>query len=259
MRVALGIEYDGHDFYGWQSQDGLYTLQACLEKALSAVAIEPIRIFCAGRTDAGVHATGQVVHFDTNAQRPERAWTFGTREHMPASVTVRWAQTVDENFHARFSAVSRRYRYVIYNNVRPSAILVKQVTHYHRPLDAERMHSAAQCLLGQHDFSSFRSSQCQAKSAVRTLHFITITRQQDFVIIELQANAFLHHMVRNLSGVLLRIGSGQLPVSALQEILDVRDRKQAFETAPAAGLYLTEVTYPEPWIFPKTAVPLLFY
>ncbi len=259
MRIALGIEYDGHEFYGWQSQADLQTIQGCLEAAVADVADEKIALICAGRTDAGVHAIGQVVHFNTNASRSPHAWTLGTRTLLPPTISVRWSQTVDDEFHARFSATARSYRYIIYNSPIRTAILASRVTCYPHPLAVERMRAAVPCLLGLQDFSSFRSTQCQSKTPIRNLHSITITRQADFVIIDLKANAFLHHMVRNITGVLLRIGSGRLEPAAMREIMQAKNRKAAFETALPNGLYFVSVDYPEPYAFPKTPHSLLFF
>jgi len=259
MRIALGIEYDGSDFAGWQLQaSGVRTVQGAVEQALSTVADRPVRVACAGRTDAGVHATGQVVHFDTAALRSPRAWTYGTNANLPKSVSAQWARPVAEDFHARFSALRRRYRYVILNReVRPT-FLAWRVAWSHRPLDAALMGEAAQALVGEHDFSAYRALACQAKSPVRTLHELRVYRDRDLVIIELEANAFLHHMVRNIAGVLMTIGAGERPVSWAGEVLDARDRTLGGVTAPAHGLYLTAVTYPErfalPPLFPSRTV-----
>jgi tRNA pseudouridine38-40 synthase len=255
MRIALGIEYDGHEFYGWQAQAGLTTIQGCLEAALSKVADESIQLFCAGRTDAGVHAVGQVVHFDTQAKRDIRAWTLGVNSNLPRSIVVNFAKEVDAEFHARFSARSRCYNYIIYNQTVRSAIWASRVTHYQRPLDADRMHEAAQSLLGEQDFSSFRSSQCESKTPMRCVHAVSVIRRGGFVMVEIEANAFLHHMVRNIVGVLIRIGAGLLPVSAMREILAAKDRTKAFETALPTGLYLSRVTYPDPYQFPFPEKP----
>lgn len=250
MRIALGIEYNGHSFYGWQGQRTLPTIQGKLEEALSLVANEQVFLFCAGRTDANVHATGQVVHFDTRARRHIDAWIWGTNSHLPASIVVRWARQVDYHFHARFTATARRYRYVIYNNPIRPAMLNHRVTWYYYPLDASRMRDAGTHLFGEQDFSSFRSSQCGSKSPMRNVTDFTVMRQGDFVIIEIQANAFLHHMVRNIVGALVKIGSGLKEPDWMLSVLQSRDRRAAAETAPADGLYLTRVFYPEPYIFP---------
>ena len=251
-RMALGIEYNGHSFYGWQAQTDLITVQGQLEAALAKILDEPVNVICAGRTDAGVHATGQVVHFDTDAVRELRAWTFGTNTHLPPSIAVRWAQEMDPTFHARFSAISRRYRYVIYNHPIRSAIWDSRATWYQHKLDIEPMQQAALHFIGEHDFSSFRSSRCEAKTPMRNVHEIRITRDHHYVIIEIQANAFLHHMVRNIVGVLMRVGTGLENPRIAQKILEARDRRAAFVTAPAAGLYLINVEYPAPYLLPKS-------
>lgn len=257
MRIALGIEYNGHGFYGWQTQHGLVTVQSSLEKALSHIANEPIHLFCAGRTDANVHATGQVVHFDTHAKRHIDAWIWGTNAHLPASIVVKWAKHVDYSFHARFSALTRRYRYIIYNNPIRPAILSHRVTWHYYPLDVDRMREAGKYLLGEHDFSSLRSSQCNSKTPMRNIKEFTVTRQGDFVMIEIEANAFLHHMVRNIVGVMFKIGSQYRDPAWIKEVLQAKNRRAAAETAPADGLYLTKVTYPEPYIFPIPSDVLL--
>jgi tRNA pseudouridine38-40 synthase len=252
MRIALGIEYDGHLYYGWQAQEGLLTVQGQLQTALSIIANEPIQVFCAGRTDAGVHATGQVIHFETNAQRAVHAWTLGTNSHLPSSIAVRWVKAVDDNFHARFTATARCYRYVIYNHQLRPAILAGRTTWYQRPLDITVMQQASSALLGEQDFTSFRSSQCESRTPMRNVHKVEVTRHGNLVIIEIAANAFLHHMVRNIAGVLMHIGARLVPPSAMQEILAAKDRKQAFETAAPSGLYLTDVTYPDHYEIPQT-------
>jgi len=251
MRIALGIEYNGHDFFGWQAQENLLTVQGNIENALSIIADHPVKLFCAGRTDAGVHAVGQVAHFDTSAERVLRAWTFGTNTHLPPTIAIRWAEKVDENFHARFSAFARCYRYVIYNHPIRSAISALRATWYQHHLNVALMQQAANDLLGEQDFTSFRSAQCEAKSPMRNVHHVRVNRFGDFVIVEIQANAFLHHMVRNIVGVLLRIGAGFASPNWLLEVLHAKDRRQAAETAPPTGLYLYQVNYPEPYGFPK--------
>lgn len=256
--VALGIEYDGSRYYGWQRQSDVASVQGCLEKALSKVAAEPVSVFCAGRTDAGVHATGQVVHFHTAAVRKDAAWTMGVNTHLPPDIAVRWVKTVPENFHARFSATARRYRYVIFNHRFRPAILSKGVTHFHYPLDEKRMHEAAQSLLGENDFSSFRAAQCQSRSPWRNVMHVNVTRQGQYVIVDIKANAFVHHMVRNITGALLEVGCGNLPVSRMAELLVLKDRTQAPATAPAEGLYLVSVDYPEEFGLPSPAMGPLF-
>lgn len=250
MRIALGIEYNGTGLYGWQAQEGLLTVQGALEEALSRIADEPIKVFCAGRTDAGVHASGQVVHFDTEVIRPLRAWSIGVNTHLPPNIAVQWAHPTDDTFHARFKALARRYRYIIYNGACRPGILASQVTWIYRPLDILPMQLAAKCLIGELDFSSFRSSSCEAKSPMRTVEEIVITQTGDYITIEIQANAFLHHMVRNIVGSLLEIGSGNQPVEWLAEVLAAKDRRAASVTASPHGLYLSKVIYPESYGLP---------
>ncbi len=251
MRIALGIEYDGTAFYGWQRQQNVISVQESLEKALAVVANEAIEVFCAGRTDAGVHGTGQVVHFDTTSVRNERAWTMGVNSNLPDSVAVKWAKEVTDDFHARFSATARRYRYIIANTRLRPAIMGQGVSHYHSPLDAEAMHQAAQTLLGERDFSSFRAAMCQSKTPFRNIHHINIQRYGDFIIVDIKANAFLHHMVRNIVGSLLEIGTGKQDVAWLESVRDAKDRKVAAVTAKPYGLYLVEVDYPDQFNIPK--------
>ncbi|MEO8401336.1 MAG: tRNA pseudouridine(38-40) synthase TruA [Gammaproteobacteria bacterium] len=258
MRIALGLEYNGHHFFGWQSQINLPSVQVCLEDALSKITNEPIKVFCAGRTDAKVHAVGQVVHFDTQAVRGLRAWTLGTNTFLPHSVAVKWAQEVDSEFHARFSAVSRCYRYIILNRSIRSAISAGRVTWHHRALDVERMQRASQYLLGEHDFSSLRSSECQSKTTKRKVRSITVFRQGDYVMIEIEANAFLHHMVRNIAGVLMQIGEHQQPPEWMLDVLAAKDRRCAAATAAPDGLYLYQVRYPEVYQFPLHESDFLF-
>lgn len=245
MRIALGVEYDGSAFAGWQWQPAKRTLQSALEEALSFVAAEPVRVVCAGRTDAGVHALEQVVHFDTEAERKSYSWLMGTNTALPEDLRVLWAREVPENFHARTSAIARFYRYVILNRPMRSALQRHQVTWHYAPLDAGAMAAAAEHLLGEHDFSSFRAQDCQSRSPNRYLHFIHVRREDDRVVIDLCANAFLHHMVRNIAGVLMEVGAGKRPPAWAGEVLRARDRKAAAATAPAEGLYLAGICYPE--------------
>jgi len=250
-RIALGIEYNGQHFFGWQAQENLATIQGSLESALSRIADEPIKVFCAGRTDAGVHATGQVVHFDTSASRQMAAWTFGTNALLPPEIAVCWAIYVDADFHARYTAVSRRYRYFIYNYPARPAILSGRVAWHYGPLNINAMHQAGQYLLGEQDFSAFRSAQCEAKTPMRNIQSLTVTRSNDYVVIEVSANAFLHHMVRNIVGVLLEVGSDAKEPQWVRAVLESKDRRQAAVTADAAGLYLIKVAYPGKYIFPE--------
>jgi tRNA pseudouridine38-40 synthase len=258
MRIALGIEYNGHGFYGWQQQENLLTIQGSLETALTRIADEPIMLFCAGRTDAGVHATGQVAHFDTNAVRQMRAWVFGTNALLPAGIAVCWAQQVDEAFHARYTALSRSYRYLIYNYPARPALLAARVAWHYDVLNIAMMEQAGSYLIGEHDFSAFRSAQCESKTPMRNIKSLTVTRCHDYIMIEVVANAFLHHMVRNIVGTLLEVGAGFKEPEWVQAVLASRDRRQAAVTAAAEGLYLTHVAYPPQYLFPKRSNILLF-
>lgn len=254
MRIALGIEYDGSDFSGWQYQSHSPSVQDCLEQALSKVADQPVRVMCAGRTDTGVHALGQVVHFDTEVQRDLRAWTLGANANLPKQVVVLWAQHVDDDFHARFSAHRRRYRYVIFNRpIRPT-FLANRVAWEFRPLDVQRMQRASQHLLGEHDFSAYRAAGCQSKTPMREVTALQVQRKDDLVLIDIEANAFLHHMVRNIAGVLMTIGAGEQPVDWSHTVLISKDRCSAGTTAPAAGLYFVEVDYRPAYDLPRRGV-----
>lgn len=251
MRIALGIEYDGTAYNGWQRQRVGDGVQEQLENALTQVANEPIEVVCAGRTDAGVHATGQVVHFDANNQRSERGWLLGANTNMPDDIAVTWAQPVSNEFHARFSALSRSYRYIILNCLVRSALNRHRAWWVYQPLDAERMHAAAQAIAGKHDFSAFRAAGCQAATASREIFSIEVTRVGDKIYLDVTANAFLQHMVRNIAGTLVAIGAGELPVEAMRSILDSRDRKQGGVAAPPHGLTLVSVAYPDEFQLPK--------
>ena len=244
MRIALRIEYDGSGFAGWQRQPRQRTVQQAVEQALSKVADHPIEVTCAGRTDAGVHATGQVVHFDTPVERAERAWLLGGNSHLPEDVALRAACPVAEDFHARFSAIRRSYLYRIVNRRTRPAVQRGVAWWVHKPLDDACMAEAAAALLGEHDFSSFRAAECQAKHAVRTLYRFDVTRCGNEVRLLVEANAFLHHMVRNLAGVLVAIGSGARAPEWASEVLAARDRRVAAVTAPPQGLCFRAVTYP---------------
>jgi len=259
QRVALAVEYNGSCFHGFQSQPGgVTTVQQALEHALSKVAAEPVTLVCAGRTDAGVHATTQIIHFDTLAKRPAKAWVMGTRAHLPPSVAVRWASDVTPQFHARFSALSRTYRYLLSDSATFSSLTHDRVTWCNRPLDVARMREGGRCLVGEHDFTSFRASQCQARSPVRSIHHLHIVRRGELVIVEVQANAFLHHMVRNIVGMLIAVGSGDLEPSSVAEVLAAKDRRRAGVTARPNGLYLVSVDYPDQFVFPKVLPGPLF-
>jgi tRNA pseudouridine38-40 synthase len=251
MRIAAIVEYDGAGFCGWQVQDGKRTVQACVEQAISRVADEPVRIYVAGRTDTGVHACAQVIHFDTSAERGDHEWLRGANTHLPNDVALLWVGRVEPGFHARFSASGRCYRYIILNRpVRPT-FLARRVAWDYRPLDVVLMREAAGSLVGTHDFSSFRAAQCQAKDPVRELQRLQVSRSADLVHIEAEANAFLHHMVRNIAGVLIGIGAGEQPVEWAGQVLAARDRTAGGVTAPAEGLYLLAVEYPAHYGIPR--------
>lgn len=244
MRIALGIEYDGTGFYGWQRLSHGPSVQAAVEQALSFVAAHPVDVTCAGRTDAGVHARCQVIHFDTSVERDPRGWTLGACSRLPVQVAVLWSRVVDDAFHARYAARSRRYRYTILNRPIRAALDARYVTWERQPLDAEAMHAAGQHLLGEHDFSAFRAISCQARHARRELRALRVQRDGDVVTVEVEANAFLHHMVRNIVGSLLPVGRGEMPPEWLAELLAGRQRDRAGPTAPASGLSFLGPRYP---------------
>ncbi len=249
-RIALGIEYAGDAFCGWQSQAHGRTVQDVLEAALAAVASEPVRLHCAGRTDTGVHASAQVVHFDTAARRPQSAWVRGVNTALPAAVVVRWAAEVDDSFHARYLATERQYRYILHNAPTRPAMLAGRVGWFHAPLDEARMAEAVTCLVGMHDFSSFRAAGCQSKTPVRLMHEARVTRAGEYLLFDFRANGFLHHMIRNLVGALVCVGKGRYPVEWMAELLAARDRSRGAPTFPPDGLYLCGVTYPPRWSLP---------
>jgi tRNA pseudouridine38-40 synthase len=259
MRIALGISYQGTNYHGWQTQAGLQTIQSVLEAAIAKVADQPIALVCAGRTDKGVHALGQVAHFDTTALRRDRAWVLGINSHLPADIRIDWAcEVVPNEFHARFSAIARRYRYLIYNKPLASALWKQHTTYCYYPLNEMLMQTAANYLIGEHDFSSFRAVSCQSKSSHRHVQHLKISReQQDLILIDIRANAFLHHMVRNIVGVLMLIGSGQHEPVWAQTVLLAKDRRKAASTAPASGLYLANVFYPEQFLIPSPTIHLI--
>lgn len=245
-RIALGIEYDGHDFAGWQAQPSVRTVQQVLETALANFLNSTVRVpvTAAGRTDAGVHANGQVVHLDTDVVRTDHAWVRGLNAYLPHDVAVRWAQPVSDDFHARFSALRRCYRYTLYNHPVRSPLHARYAAWCFRALDEHAMRRAAQYLIGQHDFSSFRSSECQAKTPVRTVYRIDLHRDSDFLVLEIEADAFLHHMVRNIVGALVYVGSARTSETWLHHVLTARDRTVAAPTYAPCGLSLLRVTYP---------------
>ena len=256
MRVAAGLEYDGSGYQGWQVQKNGPSVQAAVEEALSAVAAAPVAVTCAGRTDTGVHAMGQVIHFDTGAVRSEREWTLGANSRLPPDIALNWVRTDVGDLHARFDAVARTYVYVILNRpVRP-ALLRDRVFWVHRPLDEHAMAAGAEFLAGRHDFSSFRASGCQAHTPVRDIAALSVSRDGDFVRLRVTANAFLHHMVRNIAGSLVAVGKGRFPPDWIGEVLHARDRRLAGMTAPACGLYLVRVDYGRKLRTPDAGDPL---
>jgi len=251
LRIALGIEYDGTAYNGWQRQLTGDGVQARVEAALTVVANEAIDVCCAGRTDTGVHATAQVAHFDTSSERTERGWLLGANTNLPDDIAVTWAQPVSDEFHARFSATARSYRYVILNCLVRSALNRHRAWWVYSPLDAARMHEAAQSLLGKHDFSAFRAAGCQASTPVREITAMSVVRDGDKIILAVTANAFLQHMVRNITGTLVAIGAGDVAVDSLPGVLATRDRKQGGVAAPPHGLTLVDVQYPDDFRIPK--------
>lgn len=254
MRIALGLEYDGGAFYGWQSQTGGRTVQDALQGALSQIAGAAIAVTAAGRTDTGVHALEQVVHFDTEVERPLSAWVRGANALLQDSIAVRWAHPVPEEFHARFSAHGRSYRYLLLNRAVRPAINTGKVGWFHAPLDMVSMQVAASYLLGEHDFSAFRASECQAKSPVKNLQQLDIRQQGDMIVFDLSAGAFLHHMVRNIVGCLVYVGKGKYPPEWIAEVLESGDRSRAAPTFSPDGLYLRRIKYEAKWGLPLMEV-----
>lgn len=255
-RIACGIEYDGQRYSGWQAQShpGVITIQEKLEEALAIVAAQMLRVQCAGRTDTGVHGHEQIIHFDAPVTRSSKSWVLGTNANLPPDIRVHWASPVSPLFHARFSALSRRYRYIIANTAVRPAVMAGKLSWQRRALNADLMHSEAQCLLGERDFSAFRAASCQSTSPMRNVHFIEVTRRGPLVVIDIQANAFLHHMVRNIAGSLMAVGTGRCPAGWLEQVMEGRDRKRAADTAPADGLYLVRVEYPPEYALPVSAL-----
>jgi tRNA pseudouridine38-40 synthase len=243
-RIAALVEYDGTEYAGWQSQDHSSSIQDAVQAAISFVAGHPVTVICAGRTDSGVHATGQVIHFDTSALRTPRAWVLGANTKLSAAIALQWAGEVSIGFHARHKAVRRTYRYCILNRSARSALQRTRSAWIHRPLDAAAMHAAAQALIGEHDFQAFRSIECQSKTTVRRVERIEVRREGDYVWLEIAANAYLHHMVRNIVGTLLDVQRDADPTGSMMRILAGANRRFAGATAPACGLYLCQVDYP---------------
>jgi tRNA pseudouridine38-40 synthase len=254
-RYAAGLEYDGRAYSGWQFQTGLHTVQGVIQSALSRVADCPVETVCAGRTDAGVHASAQVLHFDSDAARAERAWRLGANTYLPGDTSVLWVREVPVHFHARFSATARSYRYLILNRDSRPGLDNGRATWERRPLDHERMNACAQVLVGEHDFSAFRAIECQSKSPVRRVERVAVTREGDWVRLDITANAFLHHMVRNVAGLLMAVGEGDSPPERVAAVLASRDRKINAATAPPDGLYLAGVRYPAEFGLPAGAEP----
>ncbi len=254
MRIALGVEYHGAAYCGWQAQRHDQSVQSALEPALSRIACHPVTVVAAGRTDAGVHALAQVVHFDTGASRPLHGWVMGGNSHLPDDIRILWARLVTPDFHAQRSAIARFYRYLIVNRPVRSALHARLTTWWHRPLNADAMHRAAQALVGEHDFTSFRAAHCQSKSPRRRVYFVEVYRQEDQVIMEICANAFVHHMVRNIAGCLLAVGEGKESTDWPSRLLAIKDRTQAGVTAPPEGLYFGGVLYPTEFGLPKNPI-----
>lgn len=260
MRIALGVEYDGTHYHGWQAQTGLHTVQQAIEKALARVADCNVSVVCAGRTDTGVHATNQIIHFDCDKERSIRSWIHGANSYLPKDICVKWGREMPDEFHARYSAVFRRYRYIIYNSPIRPALQRSNVTWQYRQLDHRMMHTASQSLLGENDFTSFRSVECQSLTPMRNVTNIEVTRKGDLIMIDITANAFLHHMVRNIAGVLIAVGSGKNTIPWVKEILLAKDRRLGAETAPPYGLYLVHVGYPKEFsVTPSTLGPLFLW
>lgn len=245
MRIALCLEYDGSHYHGWQTQNGLDTVQSVVERALITVADSQLNIVCAGRTDSGVHAINQIIHFDCDKKRTLHGWVYGCNTLLPNDVRVKWGREMPEHFHARYSALTRRYQYIIYNSLIRPALLYKYVTWQSRILNHSDMHIASQFLLGEQDYTSFRATECQSRTPIRIVHKISVTRHGDFIVIDITANSFLHHMVRNIVSVLILVGRGKKPVNWIKEVLLAKDRRVAAETASPRGLYLVAVSYPD--------------
>ncbi|GGO76050.1 tRNA pseudouridine synthase A [Marinobacterium nitratireducens] len=260
VRYALCVEYAGAAYHGWQAQKtgNVTSVQATLERALSRIANEPVSVVCAGRTDAGVNGTYQIIHFDSRARRDERAWVLGTNSHLPDDIAVRWARQVDERFHARFSARERRYRYLIYSAPVKPALLARGITWTYKALDVGRMNAGAVHLVGEHDFTSYRAVGCQAKSPIREVRALEVYRSGELIVIDVRANAFLHHMVRNIAGVLMKIGAGEAEPGWAEEVLHARDRRQGGITAPPWGLYFVDVDYPAEFGLPASSLGPFF-
>ena len=251
QRYAASVQYKGTNYYGWQSQYGLPTVAGILQEAIAKIADHKISLYCAGRTDKGVHAISQIIHFDSPSKRNLHSWLLGINRHLPHDISLDWIVPVDQTFHARFSALARRYIYLLHqSNARPALGYQLMVWTY-KSLNVTAMHQSAQCLLGEHDFSSFRSCKCQSETPFRKIHHIKVYTKNRLIIIDIQANAFVHHMVRNIVGSLMEVGKGKKPVDWIKKIFAAKDRTQAGETAPAEGLYLAGVSYPPVYQLPE--------
>tara|TARA_B110000881_G_scaffold216301_1_gene231665 strand:+ start:370 stop:1161 length:792 start_codon:yes stop_codon:yes gene_type:complete len=251
MKIALGIEYAGYNYYGWQKQSISPTIQETVESALSDIANEIVNVYCAGRTDTGVHAIQQVIHFETLSVREPHSWILGANSKLPKDISVIWALNVDDNFHARYAAENRTYQYLILNRRSRPAILNGLITWECQQLDFKKMVEASKCLLGQHDFTSFRAASCQAKSPIRIVHKLEINKIEDYFVITICANGFLHHMVRNIAGALIAVGIGKEKVNWVADTLDAKNRTEAGVTATPDGLYLVNITYPKHYLIPE--------
>ncbi|QCI17603.1 tRNA pseudouridine(38-40) synthase TruA [Buchnera aphidicola (Acyrthosiphon lactucae)] len=258
-RFALGVEYDGSLYYGWQSQKRVPSIQAEIERALSIIANHKVDVICAGRTDAGVHSIGQVIHFNTTAVRKKSSWSIGVNSYLSKNISIVWVREVPESFHARYSAITRSYRYIIYNYSLRSAIFQNKINHIYRKLNVNKMYSEAQFLLGEHDFTSFRALSCQSYSPFRNIKKLNVFRLNHWVIIDITANSFLHHMVRNIVGSLIEIGISKKKEFWIKELLQKKDRNYAGATAPAKGLYLVYVEYPLHFNLPKSPYTSIFF
>ena len=254
-RWAIGVEFDGRAFRGWQTQQaGVVSVQETLETAISRVANHPVIVHGAGRTDAGVHGSGMVAHFDSAAIRQERNWLMGINTLLPETVAVRWIKPMPDDFHARFKAIARRYHYFVYNHPRRSALLAGRATWHHAALDVARMQAAANALVGVHDFSAYRAVACQSNRPVRDVHFVNLSRRGELIRLDIQADGFLHHMVRNIMGVLLAVGDGRADPDWDEEVLVSRDRTQGGITAPPDGLYFVDAHYPSQFQLPQAPI-----
>ncbi|CAL4042686.1 tRNA pseudouridine synthase A [Buchnera aphidicola (Anoecia corni)] len=255
MKIALGIEYNGKNYHGWQNQKEVITIQETLEKAISYIANQKIKVICAGRTDTGVHSSGQIIHFQTTSKRTEKAWTIGVNSKLPNDISVCWIKKVPNNFHARYSATSRQYQYIINNSILRSALLNDYSYHFFKPLNEKKMHYSGQYLIGEHDFTSFRSTYCQSKSPYRKIMNLSVSRFKNLIIINIQANSFLQHMVRNIVGSLIEVGTNKKPENWIQKVLKKKNRRLAGITAKSSGLNLIYVNYPIKFNFIKNKKP----